>query len=131
MREKLRTVVLILVSYIIAAVCAAIAVLLLLGAAANMGDWLPGAIAIVLIGGFVPFIVALVVLQGMRQTGWLAHAIAGLTVSLVAVLTTAPGMLANPLALAENWPMLVSGAGAGLVYWLVFRTLDRMLPPPA
>lgn len=122
---------LVLVSYVIAAIFAAIAVLLLLDAAANMGEWLFGAILIVLAGGFVPFIVAIAVLRGIRQTGWLAHAIAGLLVSLVAILTTALGMLANPLSLADNWPMLVSGAGAGLIYWLVFSLLDWTLPRSA
>ena len=130
MLRILRTAALIIVSYVVAAICAAVLVLLLLDAAANMGEWLVGAILLVLIAGFVPFVVAIGVLHGIRQTGWLAHAMAGLLVSLVAVVSTGPGMLANPLSLIENWPMLVSGAVAGLIYWLTFTTLDRVVPRP-
>ena len=129
--RPLRTIALVLVSYIAAAICAAVLVLLLLDAAANMGEWLVGAIFIVLVAGFVPFVIAIGVLHRIRQTGWLAHTVAGLLVSLVAILLIGPGMLANPLSLAENWPMLVSGAAAGMIYWLVLRALDRMVPRPA
>lgn len=131
MLRIVRTGALILSSYVIAAICAAVLVLLLLGAAANMGDWLPGAIFVVLVAGLVPFVVAIGVLYGIRQNGWLAHAVAGLAVSLVALVSTGPGMLVNPASLAENWPVLVSGAIAGLIYWLAFRMLDRVIPRPA
>jgi hypothetical protein len=115
-----------LVSYVVATLIAAAAVLLLLGTPpADFVDFYPGAAMIVLVFALVPFALAIAILHAIKRTGWLAHAAAGLVVSLAAQFIMSPGMLGQPGALMDGWPIPVAGALAGLVYWLVNRALSR------
>jgi uncharacterized membrane protein YjjP (DUF1212 family) len=110
------------VAYLIASLVAAAIVLGLLGA-----DWqlYPAAAMLVLGLGLLPFLAAIFLLHRIGHTGVVAHALAGLAVSLVAQLLLSPGLLVRPLAMLESWPILVGGATAGAVYWLVESAMRR------
>lgn len=127
-----RTVVIALVSYSIAALVAAAIVLLLIGSnRADFASFLIGATLLVLVFALAPFALALYILQAIRRTGWLAHGVAGLLVSLAAQLIMSPAMLLHPGAILDSWQLLVGGGVAGIVYWALFRFISARVATPA
>lgn len=123
-----------LFSYAIAATAAAICVLFMLGmddaARGGIFEWDVGYVimASVLTASiaFVPFVLALGVLRIVRQTGWLAHLLAGLSVSIAAQLMHFRDFPNPPTPAFDGWEIPTAGAVAGLVYWAVRRLLTSL-----
>lgn len=86
-------------------------------------SFLPAAALIVMVYALLPFLAAIALLHVVKRTGWLAHAVAGAAVSLVAQIIMAPGLMMRPGEVVESWPMLLGGAVAGATYWLVLGAL--------
>jgi len=124
---RVRDIVIVLVSYLVAAILAALVVLWLFVLAERGWDWAGGwdgtlvwpAVYIVLVSAFVPFLLAIGVLRLLGRRGWLAHLLAGVAVSLVAQFVVWFGMRPTLAGLIESWPLLAGGAAAGLAYWAV------------
>lgn len=120
----LRATAIALLSYALASLVAATLVLTLLGSnPAKIVQYLPGASLLVLLFALVPFGIALAILRAVHRTGFWAHVLAGLLVSLVAQFLMSPGLLVRPAAVLDNWPVPVAGLAAGACYWLVWRQL--------
>ena len=132
-----RTILAVLLSYGVAAIVAAVAVLVLLDLVELARNGWTGWLSIVhwdgemvwigvfvtVVAAFIPFMIAIAILHVIRQTGWLAHLLAGLAVSFVAQLMFFRDLRHPPIDIAGVWPILVGGALAGLVYWAVRRWL--------
>jgi hypothetical protein len=126
---RTRQVFLALLSFVVSAMAGAALVLLFLGSSlGELGSTFLPATLLVLVFAVVPFALAIGVLHAIKRTGWLAHTLAGLLVSLAAQFIMSPGLVVRPSAVVDNWPIPLAGAVAGLVYWLVFQALDRRFP---
>ena len=142
-RISWRSVLTVLISYGVAAAVAGAAVLFLLDlsnlAQRGWSDWsyifnwdwelVSIAIFITLVSGFFPFLGAIALLHAMRQTGWLAHILAGLAVSFVAQVIFFSDVLYPPFGADGTWPILAGGAIAGFVYWAIRPRLAAVFAP--
>lgn len=121
----------ILVSYLVSALAATGAALLLLtaksvveGRSSTLGQALLDvsqiggpALLIVAVTAAIPFVCCIVLLHVLRQKSPLAHGVAGALVSLVALFVLSGGPL-HPSVLGESWYIPVAGGLGGLAYWL-------------
>ena len=117
------------VSYCVAALAAATAVLVLMSlheGGSNLPGLtalLPAAAIIVATYAFLPFLLAIALLNGLGRVGWLAHTIAGAAVSLAALLLMTPRSLIRPSDLVANWSIVAGGGVAGFTAWVTHRIL--------
>ncbi|MBJ3784605.1 hypothetical protein [Devosia sediminis] len=134
-----------LASYVVAVCVSAISVLVLFALSdavtsqAGRMSGLPAIdgpliwVAIYLVGavGLVPFLLAIAVLHRIGKTGWLAHTVAGIVVSLVAQVLVWFGGLPSLSDLIASSPITLGGAVAGFTYWATKVLLGRFVRPSA